>query len=405
MNHLDLFSGYGGFSLALSRHGFVTKACADIDKFSSALMAERFPGIPNLGDVSAPDFAERAAQHGPFDIVTFGSPCQGFSVAGKRLGLDDPRSNLALVALRVARQLRPRWMVFENVPGLLSSDGTRDFGAFLGTVEECGYLGAWRIFDAQYAGVPQRRRRIFFVGYLGDWRPAAAVLFERESLSGDSAPSREAGQGFAADVVPSLTGSGRGVERTGESRGQDHPVIAHALTTHMVKGGDPSTDNYVTHSLRADGFDASEDGTGCGTLITAFDWRASQSNSLTPQKFVSSLRNDHHAIAFSAKDRGADAGDTSPTLRAGGHTTSHANGGVMPAVAAVSGVRRLTPLECERLMGLPDNWTAITYRNKPAADGPRYKAIGNGVAIPVVEWIAQRIATVSAILDEQRAAA
>jgi len=206
---------------------------AEIDKFPNAVSKHRRPDTPNLGDVSAPDFVERALQHGRPDIIVFGSPCQSFSVAGKRLGLDDPRGNLALVALEVVRRIRPRWFVFENVPGLFSSDEGRDFHAFLGAVEQCGYLGAWRVLDAQYAGVPQRRRRLFFVGCLGDWRPAAAVLFEQSSLQGHPAPRRETGEGATDGVAPSLTGGGRGVGRTGESRGHEcgrdvYPAIGAA---------------------------------------------------------------------------------------------------------------------------------------------------------------------------------
>jgi DNA (cytosine-5)-methyltransferase 1 len=120
--------------------------------------------VPNLGDVTEID----ADAVEPVDLIVFGSPCQSFSVAGKRLGLDDPRGNLALVALRLVGRIRPAWVVFENVPGLLSSDGGRDFGAFLGLLGECGYGFAYRILDAQHAGVPQRRRRVFVVGYLCD---------------------------------------------------------------------------------------------------------------------------------------------------------------------------------------------------------------------------------------------
>lgn len=206
MRAATLFSGIGAPECASPHWDW--RFAAEIDKFPAAIHAHHFPATPNLGDVTARDFVERARGCGSIDVPIFGSPCQSFSIAGKRLGLDDPRGNLALVALEIARQLRPRWLVFENVPGLLSSDGGRDYGRFLWLMEQCGYLGAWRILDAQFAGVPQRRRRIFFVGYLGDWRPPVAVLLERESLRRDSPPGREAREDIAGAISARTKGGG-----------------------------------------------------------------------------------------------------------------------------------------------------------------------------------------------------
>jgi len=306
------------------------------------------------------------------DVLVGGTPCQSFSVAGLRKGLADPRGNLALTYLAIADRYQPEWLVWENVPGVLSSGGGRDFGSFLGALGQIGYGYAYRVLDAQYFGVAQRRKRVFVVANSRDWRRAAAVLFERESLSGHPAPSRETGEGFAADTVGSLTASGRGVERTGET--------TDALTT----ATDPN----------------------------------------------------HHVLAFSSKDSGADATlDLSPTLRAMGHAASQPNGGGQVAVAtlAIRGrgdesnleyrfdgtanalltpnggragigvgaiqygpavVRRLTPRECERLQGFPDGYTQVQHRNKPAADGPRYKALGNSMAVPVLRWIGERMLAV-----------
>ena len=208
-----LFSGIGSPELAAPWVDW--RWCAEIDPFASTVLVTRFFGRRNLGDVqSIPHTVE------PVDLVVFGSPCQSFSVAGKRAGLDDPRGNLALIGLRVVERVRPRWVVFENVPGLLSSDGWRDFGTFLGALGQCGYGFAYRVLDAQFAGVPQRRRRVFVVGYLGDWRPAAAVLFEPESLSGDSPPRRETGQRIAASLA---VGANRCGGRPGE-------FVSHAPT-------------------------------------------------------------------------------------------------------------------------------------------------------------------------------
>jgi DNA (cytosine-5)-methyltransferase 1 len=215
-----LFSGIGGPECAMPHWDW--RWCAEIEKFPSAVLKARHPTSVNLGDINAEDFVERAQRIGRPDVIVFGSPCQDFSVAGRRVGLDGDRGNLALVALGIVNRLRPRWMVFENVPGLLSSrsgsaeaerqvregpvggradgDEDSDFAAFLALVQQCGYLGCYRITDAQYAGVPQRRCRIFAVFHLGDWRPAAAVLFEPEGLRGDHPPSRETGKGVAPTI-------------------------------------------------------------------------------------------------------------------------------------------------------------------------------------------------------------
>ncbi|MGL4198160.1 MAG: DNA (cytosine-5-)-methyltransferase [Allorhizobium sp.] len=339
--------------------------------------------------------------------------CQSFSIAGKRLGLDDPRGNLTLEFFALAERVRPTWIVWENVPGVLSHDDGRTFGTVLGLMGECGFRWAYRTLDAQHVrtrrfgrAVPQRRRRVFLVGYSGtaDIHPRA-VLFDRESLRGNPAPRREAGQGVATDVAPSLVSSGRGVERAGETRGQD-PVIAARMvafgeyvddgTASVMKARDfKDATDLVAHALRGEGFDASEDGTGRAPTI-----------------------------AFTAKDHGGDAVENiSPTLRAGGHTGSHANAGVMPAIAfpaemsatqcasteelspALSvthttamasawGVRRLTPTECARLQGFPDDWARIPWRGRPAEecpDGPQYKAFGNSMALPPMIFIGERI--------------
>ena len=405
MNYLSVCSGIEAATVAWHPLGWRPFAFAEVEKFPSQVLSHWYPDVPNLGDVRKfrrwPDAA--------IDVLVGGTPCQSFSIAGLRQGMADPRGNLALVYLAIAERYRPKWVVWENVPGILSSGEGRDFGSFLGGLGQLGYGFAYRVLDAQHVrvdgfarAVPQRRRRVFVVGYLGDWRRAAAVLFERQSLLWDSPPRRQAGKGLAADVAPSIVSSGRGVERAGDTRGQD-PIIAVShdpattLTARDYKGPLPEADlsTVIAHSLRADGFDASEDGTGRGTPLVP--------------------------ISFSAKDYGGDAEiDIAPTLRARGFTTSHANAGVMPAIAfaenqrgeltindtagslKVAGgkpgqgypavqsgwaVRRLTPRECERLQGFPDGYTAIAK----AADGPRYKAIGNSMAVNVMRWLGMRI--------------
>ena len=211
---------------------------AEIDKFANAVMAKRHPGSLNLGDVSEPAFVERAKKAGRPACLVFGSPCQSFSVAGSRLGLDDPRGNLALVALGIVARLEPDWFVFENVPGLMSSADGRDFGLFLRTVDELGYSGAWSVLDAQWFGVAQRRERVFFVGHAGNWRGPAAVLLEPESMRGDSPPRRTSGERVAPtlDARTDGGGAGWGTDFLADGGMTVAPDIAWALQERDHKG-------------------------------------------------------------------------------------------------------------------------------------------------------------------------
>ena len=239
-------SGIEAASVAWRPLGWEAAWLAEIEPFPSAVLAHHYPTV--RGDMTK--FAEWPDD--AIDLLCGGTPCQSFSVAGLRKGLDDPRGNLMLTFGAIAARYRPRWLVWENVPGVLSSNEGRDFGAFLGMLGQLGYGFAYRVLDAQYFGVAQRRRRVFVVGCLGDWRSAAAVLFERHSVSGHPAPSRQAGQGAAAGTLRSTDG------------GSD---IDHARAAHLV-----------AHALTGEGFDASEDGTGRGTPLVpvhAFDARQS----------------------------------------------------------------------------------------------------------------------------------
>jgi DNA (cytosine-5)-methyltransferase 1 len=271
---------------------------------------------------------------GSVDLVVGGTPCQSFSVAGLRAGMADPRGNLALTFLAIVDRLRPEWVVWENVPGVLSSNGGRDFGAFLGALVELGYGFAYRILDAQHFGVAQRRRRVFVVANATDWRRAATVLLEPEGLRGDPAPRRPSGEGTAASA----------------SGGLD--AVSAAVTAKWAKGsGGPA-------------------GNECQNLVAAPFVKAKRARSADDDE---TWQADRPAPTLSV----FDSGDTRATVAI-----------VTPAPLAV---RRLTPVECERLQGFPDDWTNIPYRGKPAADGPRYKAIGNSMAVPVMRWIGERI--------------
>jgi DNA (cytosine-5)-methyltransferase 1 len=431
-----LFSGIGAPECAMPSIDW--RWCAEIDPFASAVHAARFLRVVNLGDVEQID----AARIEPVDLVVFGSPCQSFSVAGKRLGLDDPRGNLALVGLRLIGKLRPRWVVWENVPGVLSSDGGRDFGAFLGLLGELGYGFAYAVLDAQHFGVPQRRRRVFVVGCLGDWRGPAAVLFDPESLRGDSAPRPQTRQAVAGSLGAGSKRSGKRLGRreaaanhliafSAKDDGSDAGCVSPTLRADMHHGkqGNGGVMPAIAHSLRVDGFDASEDGTGRGTPLVAVTISNdshtvgdvagtlfAKPGSCQPMPLTLAIRGrgDSHdleyrddgtanailtpnggragigvgAVAFHENQRAETTlNDTAGSLKTGGGKPGQG----YPATMHGMSVRRLTPRECERLQGFPDFFTAISYRGKPAADGPRYRALGNSMAVPVIKWIGERI--------------
>jgi len=210
MKYLSVCSGIEAATVAWHPLGWKAVAYSEIEKFPSEVLAHHYPNTPNVGDMTK--FKEWT-NVSDVDLLVGGTPCQSFSVAGLRKGLDDPRGNLMLTYLAIARQHRPRWLVWENVPGVLSSNGGLDFASLLRGMGELGYGFAYRILDAQYFGVAQRRRRVFVVGYLGDWRAAAAVLFERHSLQGHPAPSREKGEGTAETVEDSVGNGCRERER------------------------------------------------------------------------------------------------------------------------------------------------------------------------------------------------
>jgi len=196
MRYLSVCSGVGTDHIAWEGLGWECVGFAEIEPFPSAILAHRYPGVRNYGD-----FTTIPADIGSIDLLVGGTPCQSFSVAGQRAGLDDPRGNLTLEFARLARRVRARWIVWENVPGVLSSDGGRDFAAILTAFRECGYSVCYRVLDAQHFGVPQRRRRVFVVGYLGDdWRPSAEVLLEQASMRGDSAKGRAERQEVAGTL-------------------------------------------------------------------------------------------------------------------------------------------------------------------------------------------------------------
>jgi DNA (cytosine-5)-methyltransferase 1 len=585
MRYASVCDGIGAAHVAWQPLGWQCQWTSEIEPFPAAVVEHHY-GFRNLGDMTA---ITEAMLDAPVELLVGGTPCQSFSVAGLRGGLADPRGNLALRFVQLAAVMQPKWIVWENVPGVLSSGKGRDFGTFLGALGELGYGFAYRVLDAQWFGVAQRRRRVFVVGYLGDWRRAAAVLFERESVFGNPPTRRKAREGVASStaVCPQVCR-----ERV------------NALTARMGTSGGHSNGDVDGHRLIAfhptqdpiSSVDGSTHAMGCGSkggcstqaVATPIDLRqASRGDKVTNNRASGSGGPPGHgvgdggdpaftvsergqAVAFTAKDCGGDATqDVAPTMRAMGHSSSHANGGGQLAVAftkskraqsttddetwvpgevsptmscfdqgdtrattvvaftqncrdevrqingdgqiagalnadsgshqtnyvayAIDGgnqaaseevhhslrtgrdsgdavafkpshytrgkdgapsdvtaplsadadkgdqdtvvaqgftfsgysnkpawmtgdrtdclpasghsdgshqgvgvatnmaVRRLTPRECERLQGFPDDYTLVEYRKKPAADGPRYRALGNSMAVPVMRWIGERI--------------
>lgn len=401
MRYLDVCAGISASTVAWRPLGWQAAAYSEIEAAPRAVLAYHYPDTPLHGDFTT----IKGDEYGPVDLLVGGTPCQDFSVAGLRAGLDGDRGNLSLEFLRLADRTRPRWVVWENVPGVLSIDGGRAFGAILGGLGELGYGFAYRILDAQFFGVPQRRRRVFVVGCLGNWRGAAAVLSERNSLSGNPAPRKSKGTAVAA-----LTSSGVGTCGADDNQAQaGHLVafgggntagpidVATAQTAHGVRM-DFDTETFVIMERGRDG-------------VPNLEWRndGTANAILTPNGGRGGLGVGAVCtpLAFDCKASGQNGfgiGPIASTLRSMGHKNSHSNAGGHASVQYGSTVRRLTPRECERLQGFPDDYTLVPHRGKPMADGPRYKALGNSMAVPVMAWIGQRIAAVDALMTERAAA-
>jgi DNA (cytosine-5)-methyltransferase 1 len=230
VRYLSVCSGIEAASVAWEPLGWTPVAFAEIEKFPSKVLAHHYPGVANLGDMTR--FREWDIERGAVDVLVGGTPCQSFSVAGLRKGLDDPRGNLALTFVAMVDHYRPEWVIWENVPGVLSSSGGRDFGSFLGALGQLGYGFVYRVLDAQYFGVPQRRRRVFVVAHSsGDSRRAGEILFEPENLSGNHKTSRTKGQGIAdASITGSV--SSKWAKGTGGPAGDECYDLAPVMYQH-----------------------------------------------------------------------------------------------------------------------------------------------------------------------------
>jgi len=545
MKYLSVCSGIEAASKAWEPIGWEPVAFSEVEPFPSAVLKHHWPKVQNLGDMTK--YEQWNIQSGSVDLMVGGTPCQSFSVAGLRQGLKDPRGNLMLTYLAIAERLKPRWLVWENVPGVLSSNGGKDFGSFLGALGELGYEWAYRVLDAQWFGVAQRRRRVFVVAHLGEGSLAAKVLFESESVRRNPAPSREARQGVATNaqagvgVSPTITqckgsrggcsdealmeikavheaitkkwpadiastlnaafgskqgledqhalggaslfvpeicgdidcripaqraqnaqsghyisqtipihdqatrhsgkhgdkqdgkGNGLGVGKPGDpcptlTKGDKHAIafqtselrLTGKLTEKSVcptlkantKAGDTEVkvvlyenhpnDSRVTGPLEVAPSCVSRYGTGGGNVPLVQEAIAFEpgiaSREGNESRFVKemspTLRKDmgDNQVAVAVDCYNKTINSTSQTLSSSASDINHTGGVINPADRMA--VRRLTPVECERLQGFPDNHTLISWRGKPAdqcPDGPRYKALGNSMAVPCMAWIGKRI--------------
>lgn len=421
----SLFAGIGGFDLGFERAGMSCAWQVEKDDACNRVLAHHWPDVSRYTDVREFPTGDVVRPR----VICGGFPCQDLSVAGQRAGLAGKRSGLWHEFARIIEQLAPEWVCIENVPGLLSSNDGRDMGAIVGTLGNLGYGFAYRVLNAQWFGVPQRRRRVFIVGCLGDCRRAAEVLFERESLPWDSppcsatrarvaagltrgpgvssnAPGRRreddvnivalrdergrCGDGLTSDQAHTLH-SAKGMSeqqvvayqchgsnvgpigavRAGNGNETGGVPFVNCLDRHMGSGGvddnAAQAGHLVAHALTAEGHDAREDGTGRGTPLVPLDMRQLSRG----DKFTNN-RTDGGPPGTGI----GEAGNPSPAIG-----LSHP-----PAVSGKT-VRRLTPRECERLHGFPDDHTLVDG----TSDSARYRQCGNAVAVPVAQWIGERL--------------
>ena len=469
MRYGSVCSGIEAATQAWDPLGWKPAFFSEVDEFPSSVLAHRYGsnmpgedyssnGVPNYGDMTQfrewPEHGRESAKS--IELLVGGTPCQSFSVAGLRGGLDDERGNLMLTYAQIARRYSPRWLVWENVPGVLSSSGGRDFASLLGLLSgkritvpkdgwsnsgyvtngKNGYGLAWRVLDAQFVRVdgfeyalPQRRRRVFVVGYSGDWRRAFSVLFERESLSGNTKPSRIKAKGIASEIGGGSQVEGFRMTAFGEYADDD---VGSAMKARDFKD---ATD-LVAFNSRQDP-DVTGDVSGpidsslpqasafcfLGNSIGRSGKNGGNGFGLSVDVSATLTKEDRHAVICNS---------VSPTLSSSGPPFSRTgnsrveseavvafaqnsrdevrlvggDGGIAGALAADTGakqqtylsddwqVRRLTPNECHRLQGFPDDFCKIPWKGKEAAecpDGHQYKALGNSMAVNCMRWIGMRI--------------
>ena len=451
MRFLSLFSGIEAASEAWVPIGWECAGVSEIDPFACAVLAHRHPKVKNLGDITKITAAQ-IAELGHIDLIVFGSPCQDLSVAGKQKGLSGERSGLFYPAVDIISWARlwcgTRFALWENVPGAFSSNQGRDFAAVVGTLAGLDDIGVppkgwgtegcavgdeamveWATLDAQWFGVAQRRRRIFALADFGNWAGRPPILLEPEGVRGDSAPCREAREDIAGSVTASAGRRG-GVNEP--DSGHLRPVrrsltwpaeVCSTLdTTFGAKQGledqhvnagcpmfVPTAHVPCMRTLRSGGGSAASHGAACHTLTAKHEppvvcfqpGNVVRGGGASPSTDVVGTLTSQHGrgmtdqfphVAYTTKLHNTGANNAGKLFKE--YTTCLDANSPSPALLTATAVRRLTPVECERLQGFPDNHTQIPWRNKPAdqcPDGPRYKALGNSMAVPVMRWIGQKI--------------
>ena len=389
MRFLSVCSGMEAASVAWEPLGWKAVGFSEIEPFPCAVLAHRFPNTPNYGSLT--EYQSWPLGPDSIDLLVGGTPCQSFSVAGLRKGLADPRGNLALVFLGLADKLKPRWIVWENVPGVLSSGGGRDFGSFLGALEQLGYGWAYRVLDAQYFGVPQRRRRVFVVASLGGRDVAASVLLKPESVCWNPAPRRKKGQATAADAGAGVE-AGRGCWWDGGQVSQTLDAVLQKGQTMPEKNRFPAVLQPVVPFRKSKRAKSTTDDES---------WVVADASN-TLNNFDLGDTRTTHAIVDAVYENHAQDSRVKKVDVVSIHAKAGTGGGNLPLAQWGMAVRRLTPVECERLQGFPDNWSQIPWKGKPAdqcPDGPRYKCAGNSMAVPVMRWIGEQIARVELSLN------
>jgi DNA (cytosine-5)-methyltransferase 1 len=366
ITHGELFAGIAGFSLGFEKSGIKTLWHVEIDKNCRSVLNKHYPGSLILSDI------RDVGRHNlPFvNIISFGSPCQGLSVAGKRKGFNDDRSNLFFEAIRVVDELKPDFAVWENVPGALSSNSGRDFATALSEFRRIGARDiAWRIIDAQYCGVAQRRRRVFLVADFRGER-AAEILFESESSPWDTPPSRKEGAELARDVAATIRSGGKGGIPSAREDGYELVSFAPqaggktGLNINENLSGTLQENQVMAVAFQQNTRDEVRLMNGDGQIAGAL----SAQPGMKQQSYIAwDGRNFNNTGEFTS---------TLQAKKGGGYSLSY-----QPLI----NVRRLTPIECERLQGFPDNYTA------GQSDSARYRQLGNAVAVPVARWLGRRI--------------
>jgi DNA (cytosine-5)-methyltransferase 1 len=457
VNHLGLFSGIGGFEEAFRRAGAKLVGMCEIDPQAQRVLRQHFPGVEVINDVKA---IKKDTFGGiPIQLITGGFPCQDLSVAGNRKGLDGERSGLWFEFIRIIASHKPRWVVIENVPGLLSGCGCfscqavgrlirthtrirrrkggktcavcvagkrmleshsgRNLSIILRGLVELGYGVAWRVFDSQFDGVAQRRERVFIVASLGD-ASCAEVLFEREGGAGDYPPSREAGERVAG-TLNARASAGGGLGTDFECLGGLQPVGCRMMafgeyvddgTSSTLKQRDfkDATDLVVAQTLtasqfRSGGATAGNNGAPVNLQVAVFDERNVTSSANRTRVEFGEPANTLHSlplsvIAFTERTR-AEGRNLETQDELAYALTNPGSGGRTHSrqIAGSFGVRRLTSRECERLQGFADGHTEHGGDGERISDSARYRMLGNAVCLPTVEWIARRLMAVAQTLE------